>query len=267
LDREIVIIKGEGALITEVVEDSPADTAGLLVGDTILSVDGDEIEPGTALADLITDYEPGEVVKLEVLRDGEELEIEVELAENPEKPGQAYLGVVYSSGMPGMQFDKDGGWRFFFDDKLPIPYEDFEDKDLPFFHHEFPGIHPFEDLPDDVENAIIIGEVIEGTPADEAGLKEDDLILYLDGDPVDELKSFVADIQSRDPGDQVNLTIFREVEEIEISVTLAEHPDDPSNGYLGVIVSGVVKMNFEGEMPGDFEFDLDKELKLPGGDA
>jgi S1-C subfamily serine protease len=85
-----------GATITDVVPDTPADQAGLQEGDVIVAVDEQELDLENSLADVITAYEPGDTVTLQVERPGEEpREVTVELGEHPDREGVAYLGVQY----------------------------------------------------------------------------------------------------------------------------------------------------------------------------
>ena len=90
-----------GALVSEVVDDSPADDAGLTAGDrlidfqgqtdiaadgdVIVAVNGDDLTQTADLADLISLLEPGDTVELGVLRDGEKRTIKVELGERPRR--------------------------------------------------------------------------------------------------------------------------------------------------------------------------------------
>ena len=67
----------EGALVVDVMTETPAEEAGLLVDDVILAVDGDLVDFERNLRDRLYAYEPGDTVTFEVLRDGETLEIEV----------------------------------------------------------------------------------------------------------------------------------------------------------------------------------------------
>ena len=83
-----------GAVIVDIVPDSPADQAGLRVEDVIVAVDDQELTWENNLADLIAAYEPGDEVTLEIKRSDEELqEVTVELGEHPDREGIAYLGV------------------------------------------------------------------------------------------------------------------------------------------------------------------------------
>lgn len=71
----------EGALITEVVADSPAAEAGLQADDVVTAVDGDVVDAERTLRDRLFAYEPGDTVTLTVVRAGESLDLEVTLAE------------------------------------------------------------------------------------------------------------------------------------------------------------------------------------------
>ncbi|MBU6201058.1 MAG: trypsin-like peptidase domain-containing protein [Acidobacteria bacterium] len=62
---------GQGAIITSVQPDSPADEAGIVTGDVVLSVDGAPIDGQIGLVAAIRDGSPGQVVEIVILRDGE----------------------------------------------------------------------------------------------------------------------------------------------------------------------------------------------------
>jgi len=86
LTADIAAEKGlsvtEGALIEEVVDDTPAAEAGLQVGDVITAVDGDQVDEEHTLPDRLAAYEEDDVVMLSVLRGEETLDIEVTLGPN-----------------------------------------------------------------------------------------------------------------------------------------------------------------------------------------
>ncbi len=68
-----------GALITEVVADTPAAAAGLEVGDLIVSLEGSGILGMSELAARIRLSNPGTEIQLEVVRDGELVDLSVTL--------------------------------------------------------------------------------------------------------------------------------------------------------------------------------------------
>ncbi len=64
-----------GAVITEVVSGSAAADAGLEVNDVVVSINGEPVAGIEDLAAQVRSYEAGETVVLEVIRDGETLEL------------------------------------------------------------------------------------------------------------------------------------------------------------------------------------------------
>jgi S1-C subfamily serine protease len=85
----------QGALVQEVVVGSPAEDAGVAIGDIITSVDGTPIDANHRLADLVSQYQPGDRVKLTVWRAGDVKGVTVTLGENPQDSARPYLGVRY----------------------------------------------------------------------------------------------------------------------------------------------------------------------------
>ena len=78
------------------------------------------------------------------------------------------------------------------------------------------------------------------SPAEDSGLRKGDVILAVDGSEVRTPHDVVSAVSSAEPGDELKLTISRpeqdseEDDELEISVTLAEHPEEGERAYLGV---------------------------------
>ncbi|MGB9826704.1 MAG: S1C family serine protease, partial [Desulfofundulus sp.] len=73
----------KGAIIGEVVSGSPADKAGLQVGDVIRKVDNQPIENAQALVDAIAKKQVGQTVGLEIYRNGQTILRLVKIAEKP----------------------------------------------------------------------------------------------------------------------------------------------------------------------------------------
>ena len=72
---------GNGVLVSEVVEDSPAEKAGLKTGDIITKVDGDEIEDASDLTTTIRSYDPETKVSVSIVRDGKKKKLNAKLGE------------------------------------------------------------------------------------------------------------------------------------------------------------------------------------------
>ena len=86
LSYEVTVERGadrtQTLVITNVVEGSPAERAGLRVGDTLLEVN-DIAATDELLSSLGVSLKPGDVVQLRVLRDGRERDLDVEAASPP----------------------------------------------------------------------------------------------------------------------------------------------------------------------------------------
>src|SRR4051812_14297263 len=70
---------GSGAEIDEVLDDTPAEAAGLEKGDVIVALEGEKVTDGIALIVSIRAHQPGETLAFTVLRDGKEKMLQVKL--------------------------------------------------------------------------------------------------------------------------------------------------------------------------------------------
>ncbi len=89
-----------GAVIGEVIAGSPAERAGVAVGDIVVQVDGTPIDEAHRLADVIGQYEPGQRIEITVLRLGQTKTLKVTLGANEKDAKRPYLGVRYSDSSP-----------------------------------------------------------------------------------------------------------------------------------------------------------------------
>lgn len=80
LAKSFGLDKPVGALIVSVIPDSPADGAGLQVGDIIISVNGEEVLSSRVLPMAIGALAPGKEVKLGIWRKGKAIETTVKLS-------------------------------------------------------------------------------------------------------------------------------------------------------------------------------------------
>lgn len=74
-----------GALIAQVMPDSPADKAGLQVGDIVIAYENEDVETSAALPPLVGRSRIGEKVQLKIIRDGKPRQVDVTLEELPEQ--------------------------------------------------------------------------------------------------------------------------------------------------------------------------------------
>ena len=200
-----------GALVAEVMPDSPAEKAGLrgseqsaqidgqeiqVGGDVIVAIDGQPVkEMDDLIAYLGAHTQVDQKVALTVLRDGKETEIAVTLKARPgvpeqpeeQEPKQASTGVFLGIG------------------GAPLT----------------PELAQSLDLPQD-QAGVLVQEVQADTPADRGGIEVNDVITALDGKDVIDVETLREMLQKHQAGDEVTLTILRDGKQIEITVTLAE---------------------------------------------
>jgi C-terminal processing protease CtpA/Prc len=71
----------KGALISEVVSDSPAEKAGLKAGDVIVKIGEDEIEDEDDVGEAVREHDPGDALDFVIQREGREMTFKVTLGE------------------------------------------------------------------------------------------------------------------------------------------------------------------------------------------
>ncbi|MBI2019850.1 trypsin-like peptidase domain-containing protein [Candidatus Daviesbacteria bacterium] len=78
ISKDVAILNEvpQGAYIQEVVEDSPAEIAGLIEGDIITKINGQPIDNENKVAEIITKSSVGARLELEIWREGESIKIE-----------------------------------------------------------------------------------------------------------------------------------------------------------------------------------------------
>ncbi len=76
-------VAGEGVLVNQVMPKSPAEAAGLKVGDLILSVDGKPVKDARELQRIIADADIGKAIELNILREKEKRALKAQIGEMP----------------------------------------------------------------------------------------------------------------------------------------------------------------------------------------
>ena len=218
----------KGILVIDVIPDSPADEAGLIGSDRLAEIDDQEVRIGGDViiqidsqpirdfedltAYLARSTEVGQTISLTILRsDGAQEVIELELGLRPSsdqpqdqqeetQPGEVWLGIL----------------------GLPMTTE----------------IAEAMDLPSD-QSGVLIQQVVENSPADQAGLLGSyksltidgqqiliggDIITGIDGKQIENITDLQAEFQKLQPGDEITLAVIRDGETLDVSVTLGVKP-------------------------------------------
>jgi len=73
----------EGAFVSRVLKDTPAEKAGIKRGDIITAIEEDQVNSENSLAKVVSKHKVGEEIRITVDRDGESLELSATLEEAP----------------------------------------------------------------------------------------------------------------------------------------------------------------------------------------
>ena len=217
-----------GALVIDITPDSPAEKAGLQGSDRQIEMDGVKYRVGGDVIIQINDQpvndfedivaylarytEVGQTIELTLLRDGKEKTVNVTLAareqistpeqanQKPEQAGAAWLGIlgvtVNDTIVEAMSLDKD-------------------------------------------QTGVLIQQVVQGSPADKARLNGSykstvidgqeikvggDIITALNGKKIQDMNDLKNALQDFEPGDEIELTLLRDGDQITVPVTLEKMP-------------------------------------------
>jgi len=115
-----------------------------------------------------------------------------------------------------------------------------------------------------LESGALIVDVRPGGPAEQAGLREGDVLIAFDGKPLDAESDLGALIAAHAPGDEVALEVAelgaRSTDEgRQVTVTLAEHPDKEGQAYLGVSFVPMAGHMYSIDRTYTFRFDDDDD--------
>jgi serine protease Do len=165
-----------GVLVSDIVKGAPAEGV-LLQGDIILSVNGQRVKNTDELQNAIMHRQVGEKVTLRVIRDGEEITVEVTLGERPSEPVLAQRTVE-----PMRKF----------------------------------GITVYENSPELADNlglattkGVVITDVEPGSRAYWSGLQSGDVILEVNRNQINSLNDWNKIISEIEEGESVVFTVMR----------------------------------------------------------
>jgi serine protease Do len=100
-----------------------------------------------------------------------------------------------------------------------------------------------EALEMEVPKGALISQIIEDSPAEKSGLKEEDVILFFDGEEIFYSSDLPLTVGAIRPGSEVNAMVLRDGKKKTIQVTVGELPKDPTVAFnntqqniLGIVV-------------------------------
>lgn len=102
-----------------------------------------------------------------------------------------------------------------------------------------------QDLTDDLagyfalsaKNGVLVVDVLEGGPAEEAGIKESDIIKEFDRKPINTVKDLLSIVAKTDVGRKVKLLVVRDKKEMTVEIEIGERPENPEEEKVEAVSS------------------------------
>ncbi|MCY3945280.1 MAG: PDZ domain-containing protein [Anaerolineaceae bacterium] len=208
----VSLVSGEaGVLVQDVLPESPAAQAGLQTGDLLRSINDESVDTPLQAAELIRALEPGAAIALGVERDGELLTLEATTGRRER--------MMPREGMPALSED----FEFRMEAGQPLLGVEYMDLNA--------DLAAERELTQQ-EGALIL-RVLPESPAEAAGLLAEDIVVAVEGDPVDARRTLRERLLAYDPGETLQLELLRAGESMELDVTLGAGGSMPPFGFRG----------------------------------
>lgn len=217
VDKDVVTrlkLKDEkGALVTEVLDNSAAEKAGIRKDDVILTFQGEFVLTAGQLSRLVRDQPSGRKVDIDIIRAGAPLKVTATLekgewsregmdlpdVEDMTERLTERLGRLDEHGPAWMALTRGGKGR------LGIAYTEIEGQLASYFK-----------APKDT--AVLVNSVVEGSAAGKAGIKAGDLLVKLGGASIAEGTDLLEAVSDLEPGKPTPVTVWREGKGVDLSV-------------------------------------------------
>ena len=248
--KEIDYPKSTGVLITGIVDDSPAEEAGLKEDDVIYTIAGRKVSDSKELSKLIGSKEPGDEVKVVVYRDGKKKTFDLALGEKKtayvtinmddyeHMAEKAYIKTLGKGSNVWVTSTGNGFSMYGGRGRMGVQLHELDSDLAPYFKAKEGEGEP-------------VLKVMEDSPAEEAGLKAGDVIVKIDDEDIGEIDDVFEAIN------EIHVEVEEEDgEETEVEVTV------DMQVAVTVLRNGKTKV-FEVEL--EEEFAMHKEYIIKGG--
>jgi serine protease Do len=180
----------KGVLISDVVQDSPADKAGVAAGDIITEFDKKKVDTPQDLQKVVANTPPGKGVPIKVWRDKTEKTLEIKIGDTPEE-NVALKSTNKSKSLLGLEV-------------RPLT----------------PDIAKQLNLR--AQEGVLVFSVEEDSPAGEAGLQRGDVIREVNRQRVRNVQDFERATKDVKEGDRVTVLLQRGQQSLYVAFTVAK---------------------------------------------
>jgi len=184
-----------GALVAKVIADSPAEAAGIRIGDVIVAFNGEEVVSSSALPPMVGSTRVGETIETRIIREGKSIVIDVEIGELP------------------------------LDDDLKIstakedPNNEVEIERLMLTVSELEAVQ--KEILEEGKSGVYVDSVDRG-PAAHAGIRKGDIIVMMDNQNIEDIKGFKAIVKTLKEGRSVPVLVQRSSGPVFLALKIAD---------------------------------------------
>jgi len=173
--------------IYEVLPDSPASKAGVMVDDVVLKVNKIEVKDRDLVLNTLKALKPGDKVTFRLKRADKEMDVSITVGQWPSD---------FKQEKPSAKGDSDRGYL---------------------------GLNLRSEKG---TGTVVIDGVESESPAAKAGVKPGDTLLKVDDQTVESERSLIARLVRLKAGDQVKLRLKRDQRELNVTITAGRRPAD-----------------------------------------
>lgn len=227
----------DGAYVSDVQDESPADSAGIKKGDVIIEFGGRKIYDADDLAKSVSRTEPGTRSTVVILRDGERKSITLAVGKLRRRSSFAW-----SMGGDGARFRMFHGGR----GMLGMSTISLSEQLAKYFG-----------APND--EGVLVESVKKGSPAEKAGIMAGDVVLKVGTRTIEDMGDIWKALEKYDEGDKVDVELLRKGSKKTVKVEVEEMEDGPW-GAIPMMPSIPNFHVFPRHGDTDVEFDYDAEV-------
>jgi len=167
----------KGVLVGDVVQDGPADKAGLKRGDVVTALNGKDVDNAHTLSRLVASTSPNTQVTVQIIRDGKSKDIKATIGTMPDEGTEAPLPTKESAwGLTVQNLTAELAQRFGWDQN---------------------------------EHGVVISEIKPGSPAGDAKLRPGDLVKEVNRQKIQNVRDYNQALQKTKKGESLLLLIKR----------------------------------------------------------
>ncbi len=201
------LAEDRGVEVKNVRERSPADTAGIKIGDVILTYNGEKVLGAQQFVRLVHETPQGRKIKIQLWRDGKTQTVTVLTG--------APLAPASDSPSTFVGFPMFPEFRSLSTTDIPSPLLVWKNLSLGIeFEHVDSQLAEYFGVP----GGVLIRSVNKGSPADKAGLKAGDVIFSISHKSLLTARDLTAYL--RQPGSSVPVSLVRDRKRLDLTLTL-----------------------------------------------